>query len=79
MIDKRISIIFLLKSKNIGYNINGDIMKDKVESEIIYFDENKNIVSKEKAVSAVIRELDENGKLIREIWGDISNEPDEEW
>ncbi len=48
-----------------------------MKSEIIYFDENGKIVEKDKAVRAVIRELDENGNLVREIFGTIGNEPEE--
>ena len=49
-----------------------------MKSEIIYFDENDKIVTKEKAVRAVIRELDENGNLVREIFGTIDKSQDEE-
>ena len=45
-----------------------------MKSEIIYFDENDKIVEKDKAVKAVIRELDENGNLVREIFGVINKE-----
>lgn len=44
-----------------------------MKSEIIYFDENDNIVEKENAVRAVIRELDSNGNLVREVFGVIDN------
>ena len=49
-----------------------------MQSEIIYFDENGKIVEKGKAVRAVIRELDEKGNLVREIFGTVNNEIDEE-
>lgn len=49
-----------------------------MQSEIIYFDENGKIVEKDKAVTAVIRELDEKGNLVREIFGTVNNEIDEE-
>ncbi len=45
------------------------------KSEIIYFDDNGSIVDKEKATKAVIRELDENGNLVNEIFGMIDHTP----
>lgn len=45
------------------------------KSEIIYFDDNGSIVDKEKATKAIIRELDENGNLVNEIFGTIDNTP----
>lgn len=48
-----------------------------MKSEIIYFDENDKIVEKDKAVRAVIREVDENGNLVREIFGTIEKEDEE--
>lgn len=48
-----------------------------MKSEIIYFDENDKIVEKDKAVRAVIREVDENGNLVREIFGTIDKEDEE--
>ena len=41
-------------------------------SEIVYFDENGKITTKDKGVKAVIREYDEAGNLIREVFGSIS-------
>lgn len=49
-----------------------------MQNEIIYFDENGKIVEKDKAVRAVIRELDEKGNLVREIFGTVNNEIEEE-
>lgn len=49
-------------------------MDTKQNSEIIYFDDNDNIVDKENATRAVIRELDENGNLVREIFGTVKNQ-----
>lgn len=49
----------------------------KLKSEIYYFDDEDNIVEKENATKAVIRELDENGNLVNEIWGTIDK--DEEY
>lgn len=49
-----------------------------MQSEIIYFDEKGKIVEKDKAVRAVIRELDEKGNLVREIFGSVNNEIDDE-
>lgn len=51
------------------------------KSEIYYFDDNDKMVDKEKATKAIIRELDENGNLVREIFGVINHdelEKDEE-
>ena len=47
------------------------------KSEIIYLDDNKNIVSKDKATRAIIRELDEKGNLVREIFGTINHDENE--
>ena len=42
-----------------------------VTYETFFFDENRNVVPKEKAVEAVVRELDEDGNLIRETWANV--------
>ncbi len=42
--------------------------------EIYYFDKDRNVVDKESAVEAVVRELDENGNLITETWAVIEKE-----
>lgn len=49
-----------------------DVEKKNSRSEIVYFDENGKITTKDKGVKAVIREYDEEGNLIREVFGSIS-------
>ena len=44
--------------------------------ETYYLDDDNNIVEPDKATKGVIRELDENGNLVRETWGTF--EPVEE-
>jgi len=44
-------------------------------TEVYYFDDNDNMVDPEKATKGVIRELDENGNLIRETWGKFEPAP----
>ena len=39
--------------------------------EIIYFNNNMEVVEKDEATRAVIRTTDENGDLISETWGVI--------
>ena len=38
------------------------------QSEIYFLDEENNVTEKEKAVKAVIREFDKDGKTINETW-----------
>lgn len=49
------------------------------KSEIIYLDDNRNIVSKEEATRAIIRELDSDGNLVREIFGTIDSKEKEHY
>jgi len=44
-------------------------MEEIKSVETYYLDDNGNIVEPEKATRGVIRELDENGNLVRETWG----------
>lgn len=44
-------------------------MEEKYKVETVYLDDDNNIVEPEKATRGVIRELDENGDLVRETWG----------
>lgn len=44
-------------------------MEENYKVETIYLDDDDNIVEPEKATRGVIRELDENGNLVRETWG----------
>lgn len=46
-------------------------MEENYKVETVYLDDNNNIVASEKATRGVIRELDENGNLVRETWGTI--------
>lgn len=48
------------------------IKTEKGTAEIYYFDDDGNAVDKEKATRAIIRELDENGELINEIFGAVN-------
>lgn len=48
-----------------------------MKNEIVYFDNDNHIVDEEKATKAIIRELDENGNLVRETFGTIDNTPTE--
>lgn len=43
----------------------------EARSEISYFDDDQNPVSREKATWAVFREVDENGNLLFEVQGFI--------
>ena len=57
------------------------IAKEKTEpkrSEIIYFDKDEKITTKDKAVHAVIHEYDEHGNLARTVWGNITREDEDE-
>ena len=45
-----------------------------VEARIIYMDDEMNVVDKEVATQAVIRELDKNGDLVFETWGRINHD-----
>ena len=44
-------------------------MEKKTRSEAYYLDDDHNIVDPDKATKVVINEYDENGVMIREIWG----------
>ena len=44
-------------------------MEENYKVETVYLDDDNNIVEPEKATRGVIRELDENGDLVRETWG----------
>ena len=48
-----------------------------LKSEISYLDDNNNIVDEEHATHAIVRELDENGNLVRETFLVVNNENDE--
>ena len=43
--------------------------KEVVKVETYYLDDDDNIVEPEKATKGIIRELDENGNLVRETFG----------
>ena len=45
---------------------------EKKRSEIFYFDSDGNITTKEKAVRAIIKEYDESGNVVKEIFGRIT-------
>lgn len=45
-----------------------------VRSDIVYMDDQGNVVDKSKATRAVIREIDRNGKVLRETFGVISHD-----
>jgi hypothetical protein len=49
-----------------------DVEEKDGRSEIIYFDEKGRITTEDKGVKAVIKEYDEEGNLIREVFGSIS-------
>lgn len=51
-------------------------MKENYKIETYYLDDDDNIVEPEKATKGVIRELDENGNLVRETWGKFEKEPE---
>lgn len=55
------------------------VMSMQNKSEIIYLDDNRNIVPKEKATKAIIRELDSDGNLVREIFGTIDQDVKEHY
>ena len=44
-------------------------MEENYKVETVYLDDDNNIVDSEKATKGVIRELDEQGNLVRETWG----------
>ncbi len=44
-------------------------MEKETRSEAYYLDDDHNIVDPDKATKVVINEYDENGVMIREIWG----------
>ena len=44
-------------------------LEKKTRSEAYYLDDDHNIVDPDKATKVVINEYDENGVMIREIWG----------
>lgn len=65
----------------LGYREKGNRKKEGEEcgveeknsrSEIVYFDEKGRITTEDKGVKAVIKEYDEEGNLIREVFGSIS-------
>ncbi len=41
------------------------------KEEIYYMDDDYNIVEKKDATKCVVRVLDENGDLIKEVWADM--------
>ena len=43
--------------------------KAKTKSEITYLDDDYNVVAKDKATTAIIREINAKGQLVRETWG----------
>ena len=45
------------------------------KSKIFYLDDNNNIVDKDKATRSIIQEFDENGNMVREIFGRNKNVP----
>ncbi|HOV80808.1 MAG TPA: hypothetical protein PK728_12015 [Bacillota bacterium] len=45
-----------------------------VRSDIVYMDDQGNVVDKSKATRAVIREMDRNGKVLRETFGTLSRD-----
>lgn len=49
--------------------INGEMPNGGVKSEIFYMNDDGDVVEKDIATRAVIRELDKNGNLIHETWG----------
>lgn len=49
-------------------------MSEGNKIETYYLDDDNNIVEPEKATKGVIRELDENGNLVRETWGTFSKD-----
>lgn len=51
-------------------------MEENYKIETYYLDDDDNIVEPEKATKGVIRELDENGNLVRETWGNFEKEPE---
>lgn len=46
----------------------------KGTAELYYMDDDGNAVDKDKAIRAIIRELDENGKMINEVFGVVNSE-----
>lgn len=58
-----------VKEFTIGTSVESD------NSKIIYLDDERNIVSKEKATSSVIQVFDENGIMIQEVWSKF-NQPE---
>lgn len=51
-------------------------MEEIKNVETYYLDDDGNLVEPEKATRGVIRELDENGNLIRETWGTFEKQPE---
>lgn len=51
-------------------------MEEIKNVETYYLDDDGNLVDPEKATRGVIRELDENGNLIRETWGTFEKQPE---
>ena len=44
-------------------------MKEKTRSEVYYLDDDHNIVDPDASTKVVINEYDENGNMVREVWG----------
>ena len=48
------------------------VRTDKGITEIYYMDDAGNPVDKDRATRAIIRELDENGELLNEMFGSVN-------
>ena len=49
------------------------------KSEVYYFDKDGKMVdSVDKAYKCIVRELDENGELVNEVFGDVNYKPEKE-
>ena len=73
-----IGVILLILGHRERENKKGEEKGSEAEkkddrSEIVYFDKDGRITTKDKAVRAVIREYDEKGNLIREVFGSVSH------
>ncbi len=55
--------------------MNDNIIDEKLKVETYYFDDDGNTVEPEKATRGVIREVDEDGNLVRETWGRFEEIP----
>lgn len=49
-------------------------MDGKTRSEAFYLDDDHHIVDSEKATKVVINEYDEDGHMVREIWGVVHHD-----